>query len=428
MGLERARSVGVLAIGSEILDGRVREGNAHYIARQLERIGYGLSGAVICDDVIEEIVEGLDHLLRRAQTVIITGGLGPTTDDLTREAVAQYTGKALVNDPQALDDLKILFERRRRVFDPTNIKQATVPEGAAVIRNPIGTAVGFSLSVEKNGLPCTVIALPGVPREMVQMFEQSLYPALQAASGFDTPARAAIRIFGLPEAVVGGRVEQCSIDPSIVISYRASFPEIQVVFKHPSDQALVQRELARAEAAIGSDYVFSRVIEGSFEGALHQLLLAQSCTIGGAESCTGGLISTLLTNTPGASQYFRGAIVAYAESEKTALLGIPQTLLESAGAVSAPVAEMMASESRRRLNVDIAYSITGFAGPDGGTDADPCGTFFVGVATSAGVQVAKLFYLAERQMFRTYAAHVALDIVRRTLLGLPIPAYGQSSK
>lgn len=422
--MEKTIGPAVLAIGSELLDGRVHESNALFVARALAEHGLPLAGVSLCDDVEDEIIAALDVLVKKARIVIVSGGLGPTTDDLTRESLAAYCGVGIYQDEDALAEIKAIFERRKRNFNPTNQKQALFPVGAKIIKNPVGTAPGFEIETERGGEKVLLIALPGVPGEFMRMFNEAVLPRILNFLGSKTePAKRIIRTFGLAESEIGGRIEALKLDPKLVISYRAYFPEIQVKVIHPSKSALVNDAADRIEAALGADYIFSRSFEDSFEDLLLQQLKAQGKTVSFAESCTGGAIGDLITNPPGSSAVFLGSAVVYADSAKNTVVGVDAQLIKEHGAVSAEVAAAMALGARKTFGSTLACSITGIAGPDGGSEASPVGTYFIGLTEGTDVETFKLFFLSTRKNFKRYVAHIVLDIVRRKILGLSLAPY-----
>lgn len=413
-----------LAIGSELLDGRVHETNALFTARTLADAGVSLSRVALCDDVETEILATLDLLARDASVIIVSGGLGPTTDDLTREALARYCGVELYEDSGALGEIEELFARRKRAFYPTNRKQATFPRTSTIISNPIGTAPGFWIETQKGGKTLTLASLPGVPGEFIEMFTHSVLPLIRERLGMGAPPpRQVIRTFGLPESEVGARVEALNLDSSLIISYRAHFPEIQTKIIHPHDAALVTNSMRRVEESVGTEYIFARCFDGSFEDAVVEALSGAGKTVALAESCTGGAVANLLTNVPGSSRVFAGGTVTYSDQSKVSLLGVSANDIRNDGAVSAGVVTVMAMAAREQFSADIGLAVSGIAGPDGGSSEKPVGTFFVALATSEGVESFKLFMLSSRAGFKRYVACVVLDIARRYVSGLTLEPY-----
>ena len=389
--------------------------------------GILFSAISICDDQESEIINHLSLLSQQAELIIVSGGLGPTTDDLTREAIARFCGVGIFQDDASLLSIKELFEKRKRTFNPTNVKQATFPAGASIIKNPIGTAPGFSIETIHQGRRVFLLALPGVPKEFYAMFNESAKPLLLSKIGIlAAPAKQIIRLFGLPESEIGGRIEALAIDPSLTISYRAHFPEIQVKLSGHHATDLVEREMRRIELSLGIDYIFSRNLDERFEECALAQLKNNGISLSCAESCTGGALSSMITNLPGASTFFLGSVISYSNEAKQKFLDVDQQLLEHYGAVSEQVAVQMAETARKKFVSDIAISITGIAGPGGGTEVKPVGTYFIALATSACTRVFKLFFLSTRENFKRYVAYVALDILRRYSQDLPLSPYEQS--
>ena len=410
--------IAVLATGSELLDGRVLDTNSHFVAGCLTDLGLALSRVVTCGDDIGSIKESLAFLLKEASFVIVTGGLGPTTDDLTREAIAEFAGVGLELNDAALATLHDYYVRKRRTFDPTNTKQATFPTGATIIPNPHGTAAAFALEVSPGAL---VIALPGVPGEFRALFEAAVVPRIRERFHEAAPRREHFfRIFGLPESVVGARVSAAGLGSEIAVSYRAHFPEIHVVLKTTARAEELTRAADNVRAAIEPDYIVAEDKSEGLEQVVGALLEKANATVAVAESCTGGLLGAALSRISGSSKFFLGGGITYSNALKESLLGVSPTTLAAHGAVSAPVATEMAVGARLRFGSTYAVSITGIAGPGGGSEQKPVGTFFVGMATPAGATAYHFFFASSRDWVRTFAATSALDIVRRTVIGLPV--------
>ncbi len=409
--------IAILATGSELLDGRVTDTNSTYIAARLTDHGLRLDQIVSCGDDRESIKRSLRYLCQHSSCTVIMGGLGPTTDDLTREAVAELLNEKLVLNDQVLADLKALYQKRKREFDPTNIKQATFPESAAVIENKHGTAAAFSV---KHG-HTLLIALPGVPHELRALFDEQVLPRILAQYQNAKPLeQRLLRVFGLPESMVGARVESARLDPAITVSYRAIFPEIHVVLKTSAGAADLEAAAQKARAAIGEDFVFSNCSDQPLERVVRDLLLDRKLTLSVAESCTAGMLGALLTRTPGSSAYFMGGAITYSNWAKTDIVGVAPELLEKYGAVSGEVAKAMAVGAQKYWHSTHALSITGVAGPDGGTAEKPVGLFYLGFAAPGIVESYPYFFTSSREWVRTFATYSALDLLRRSLLGLPI--------
>jgi nicotinamide-nucleotide amidase len=272
----------------------------------------------------------------------------------------------------------------------------------------------------KDGGP-TVVSLSGVPREFKPMFLDTVLPMIEASSGGIEPIqRSTLKTFGLPESTVGRLIEGLKLPKEIVVSYRAAFPEVHLVLKAPKSFDLAPYVVAAREV-LQKDTIFSEEPAESFLTTLQKLLLSKGLTVATAESCTGGMVSELLTRTPGSSAVFQGGVVAYSNEIKERIVGVSRETLDTTGAVSAETVRELARNVRERFKTSIGVSISGVAGPDGGTEAKPVGTFFVGIASEARSFEMKCLYVSERQNVRSYASYVALDLVRRAVLGLTVP-------
>ena len=421
--------VSILITGSEVLDGRVHDSNSYWMINALAEVGIGVKHVLSCDDDINAITSCLSFLSAQGGAVIVSGGLGPTTDDLAREALAAFSGQALVESAEARKSLLAFFKARKRECHPANFKQALFPKGASLIANPLGSAPGFVLQTRSEaGKDTYFFTLPGVPLELHKMFLDTVIPFLLEKvfkSSMSVPMLQpkVLRVFGVSESVIGAKVEESCPASGITVSYRAAFPEVQVVFK-PNSATLTASELDRsvqaATALIGEPCVFSRSLDLSLEMVVQELLLKANKTVSVAESCTGGLLGGLFANTPGASGCFLGGAITYSNELKIKLLGVKKESLALHGAVSACVAKEMAEGALSRFGSDLALSITGIAGPDGGSEEKPVGTMFIGLATRDGVFAFKAFQAGTRGRIRNYAAHAALDVLRRQLSNLPM--------
>ncbi|MCB0344440.1 MAG: CinA family nicotinamide mononucleotide deamidase-related protein [Bdellovibrionales bacterium] len=414
----------ILSIGGEILDGRIQDTNANRFIRALNTIDIPVVNILSCPDDIIQINDSLRFLFLNCDIVLTCGGLGPTTDDLTREAVAEFTGGNLELNSTAENALSAYFERKQRRFDETNRKQAYIPSGSQLINNEIGSAPGFSIN--HNGK--LIVSLPGVPRELSLMLKDSVLPLLLSLYPDKQPLHSEIlRLFGLPEAAVGGIIERASLKPSTKVSYRATFPEIQLRLLS-SSSAEVQEAAKIAAREIGEEYVFSRSLDESFPAVLHRLAVESGSTIAVAESCTGGMLGSLLTQNSGSSAFFHGGVISYSNELKQILLGVKNKTLSQFGAVSHQTAREMARGARTNARTAIGVSISGIAGPDGGSEEKPVGTFYVGHSTEAETVSYRFFFSGEREAIRRFAAFAAMDTMRRHLLSLPIHAKEQENE
>lgn len=413
--------ISVLAIGSEILDGRVLDTNSQFISTHLTNLGIGLHRTIVCDDIEEEIVSCLDFLAKDSTYIIVTGGLGPTSDDLTREAIATYTKCPLQFQKDSLDRLKKRFVERGRPFDPANEKQAFFPSSSKIIPNPVGTAEGFILSTGQ----LTIASFPGVPKEMHPMFTDHLLPLIKAAHDGSAPiARRSFRVFGVPEATIGRKIHSLNLPDTVVISYRATFPEIHIVLKS-TDKSAVDAAWQASMESIGHDFIFTTDTVRNLPEEVLEELKKNNKTIAVAESCTGGMVGMHLTSIPGSSVAVVGGFITYSNQLKIDLLGVSAETLSRYGAVSSETACEMARGCLSKSGANFALSITGVAGPDGGNEEKPVGTFYIGLATESGVKAYKHFFPSDRASIRKYATYVALDTLRRSLRGISPYDYAQ---
>jgi nicotinamide-nucleotide amidase len=408
----------ILTIGSEVLDGRVTDTNSQDIALFLEEFGGQVISKISCDDDIEAIVAALRFVTPNARLVIVSGGLGPTSDDLTREALSSYLGDPLVRLPEVLEELARRYTARGREFLEINKKQADIPSSTLILPNCAGTAPGFVSHRPELSIFC----LPGVPSELRVMLQESVAPHLLQL-GIQKASQYTFRVFGLPESVVAARVSQLLDNHPLKLSYRSHFPEVQVKITQLTPGAdLDDSLLSKIRTVIGPEYVFSQGVSApSLEQVIGNLLKEQQLTLCVAESCTGGLISKTLTDEPGASSYFLGGFITYNNELKEKLLGVRKETLEKFGAVSAEVAIEMACGAQSYSHSSLAMSVTGIAGPDGGSPGKPVGTFFVGLSTAYESMSYEFSFASSRGRIRRFSTYKTLDLLRRRLLGLTVP-------
>jgi nicotinamide-nucleotide amidase len=408
-------TVAILCSGTELTRGELVNTNATWLAERLTALGFEVGAMDVVDDDRERIKAALRRLGKEHEAIVGTGGLGPTTDDLTTECVADVLGVRLVRDQASLALIEARLAQFGRKMAASNAKQADFPEGAQILPNPNGTAPGFSVRIGR----ALAFFLPGVPKEMRAMYEESVVPAILPLR---TRRHFQVRLstFGLPESEVNDRLAGIEERHDVTIGYRAKLPEIEVKVLARGDDEEEAR--ARAEAAtlevrerLGDDVIFGangvRLPE-----AVGQLLAERGLTLAAAESCTGGLVSELVTAISGSSRYFQGGVVSYSNASKTALLGVDASLIERHGAVSREVAVAMATGARERLKSDLALSITGIAGPTGGTPEKPVGLVHYAVASADGVSHREKVFLGDREQVRIRAAFAALALTRHVIL------------
>ena len=403
----------VLCSGTELTRGELLNSNATWLAESLTRIGLEVTAVDCVDDDRGRIEAYLRRLSAEHQVLVCTGGLGPTTDDITTECAARVAGVELLRDDATLLRIEELLRRFGRKMAVSNAKQADFPVGARILPNPNGTAPGFHV---KLGAAAAYF-MPGVPREMKAMFEVSVEPDLGALVS-EQRRQIVLRCFGLPESEVNDRLAGVEASYGVVIGYRASLPEIEV--KVLAQAATGEAALAVARRAADDvrgrlgDYVYGEGF-ASLPDHVGALLAERGQTLALAESCTGGLAAELLTRIPGSSRYFLGGAVVYANSAKTELLGVPPALLAEHGAVSAQVARAMAEGVRARLGADFGLAFTGIAGPDGGSEQKPVGLVHWALATATGTELRDRVFLGNRLDIRRRAAFAGFDLLRRSL-------------
>jgi nicotinamide-nucleotide amidase len=415
----------VLSIGTELTRGELVNSNAAWLSEQLTALGFEVLEQATVDDHVERIAELVTRLAARHAVLVCTGGLGPTTDDLTTEAVAKAMGLSLVRDHASLDRLRALFSSRGRTMSATNEKQADFPEGAEVLPNDMGTAPGFGLLW--NG--CRMFFMPGVPREMKHLWSERILPRI-ADLGERTSHQIHLRTFGLPESQLGEKLSGVEASfPGVTLGYRAHFPEIELkILARASDarsaEGLAERAAEEVKRRVG-DVIFGDR-EDTFAGAVGRTLRDRGLTVAVAESCTGGLVGSMLTSVPGSSDYLLFDAVVYSNSAKTSVLGVGEETLRAYGAVSEETAVAMVHGVLRASGAELGVSVTGIAGPGGGTDDKPVGTVWIAVGSRAGEMFARRFnFWGGREWVRTLSAYSALKMVQKLALGQEPDPSGQ---
>jgi nicotinamide-nucleotide amidase len=393
----------MVCVGDELLDGRNADRHVAWFGTRLGREGLGLARATLVGDGVDEIADALRGAASRARYVLVSGGLGPTEDDRTRDAAAALAGVALAEHPDVLEGLRARYAARGIPFPESNRRQAFFPEGSERLPTEVGTASGFRLRV--GG--CVLDFVPGVPRELYWFVERYTMPLL-APSGGQGLASRLWRLFGLGESAVADLLEGIDFG-GLSLHYLAHFPEVHVFIR-----ALPGTEASRFEAVeteVGARLARWVIAEGEETalGCLATGLRSRGWSLAVAESCTGGQLGMELTSVAGSSEWFREGAVTYSNAAKQRQLGVSGELLRAHGAVSAPVAAAMAAGIRDASGADVALALTGIAGPGGGTDEKPVGTVFLGVATPEGVGTRDLrLYGFGRAAIRTLSTWSAI--------------------
>jgi len=412
-----ALSAEIITIGDEVLTGHTVNTNAAKIARRLGEVGISVEWVTTVGDVAETVHEAFRAAWNRAQVIVTTGGLGPTHDDITRRVFCEVFDRRLVRSEPVLENIRELFARRGRTITPRNVDQANVPTGTEVMMNRWGTAPGIYLAEAGRHW----FMLPGVPREMEGLLEHEVLPRLLRIIGDRVILRRELHVVGLPESWLMDRIDGIPGLESV-----ASLPDLkgEVTLRitvAAANRAEAQAELERLDAALRER--LGRFVYGvdgeSLEGVVGKLLLAKGQTIALAESCTGGLVASRLTDVPGSSAYVMLGVVAYSNAAKESVLGVPHDLIVAHGAVSEQVARAMAEGARRLAGVDLALALTGIAGPTGGTSEKPVGLVWIALAHAEGTEVRRFQFGDERILNKQRSAQTALDMVRRHLLRQP---------
>ncbi|HYV56193.1 MAG TPA: competence/damage-inducible protein A [Candidatus Nitrosopolaris sp.] len=413
--IERAA---ILSTGDELTTGRIVDTNSSWIADRLFALGIDVTAVLTVGDYPDRLAWAWQHAFAVADVVISTGGIGPTADDLTNEVLAGVLGVPLVEDAASAERIRQLFAAFGREMPLNNLKQALMPAGAVVIPNGLGTAPGYRVL---HGTTHGVV-LPGVPREMKPMMEETVLPWLRGLRGGEVYLSRVFQTFGVTESGLDELVAGV-VDPAEGrLAFRASFPEVSlrlVVHGRPDEaEARLEAISARLRERLGP-YVYG---EGAItlEEVVGGLLRERGLTVGLAEGCSGGLVAHRLTGVPGSSGYLQGGIVAYGNAAKQSILGVQPETLAGEGAVSEKVAAEMAAGARRLLGTDLGLAMTGIAGPEGGTAAKPVGTVVLALASTQGVATRRYQLWGARDWVKLLASQIALDWLRRHALGLPV--------
>ena len=410
----------IIAVGSEMLTPHRVDTNSLFLTEQLNLLGVDVVFKSVVGDNLRHLVAAAQHGLFRSDILIFSGGLGPTEDDLTREAVAEALGVALRRDPEIVAKLEKRFAERGWMMTPNNAKQADVIEGATILPNPNGTASGQWLSGEFEGRERIVILLPGPPHEMKALFEHEVRERLRAKVPPAHLFTRTLKVAMLGESAVDARVapiykRYSDVETTIL----AGAGEIELHFK--TCAATLEAAQARADEVAGlvedelDDTVYSRDGQ-SLEQIVGYWLQMRNATLAVAESCTGGLLAERITSIAGSSRYFVGGAVVYSNNLKTEFSGVPADMIERHGAVSQEVAAALAEGIRYRCESTLGVGITGVAGPGGGTAEKPVGLVFHAVASDLGTEVIQRNYPGDRKRIRRFASTMALDMVRRKLM------------
>ena len=416
-------SAEIICIGTELLLGDILNTNCHYLAQELASLGIPHYYQTVVGDNKERIQQVIEIAIARSSILIFTGGLGPTPDDLTTETIASFFNTPLEEKPEIIADITQKFASIGRKMTPSNRKQALIPQGANILPNPSGTAPGMIWEIPRNADSLTIMTFPGVPSEMKQMWRNTAVPFLKSQGwGRDIIYSQMLRFRGIGESALAEKVASLFelTNPTVAPYSSKGEVRLRVSAKAPSVAeaiAIIEPVAQKIQDIAGLDY-FGKD-EETLASVVGKLLSDRKQTLAVAESCTGGGLGAMLTEIPGSSQYFKGGVIAYANDIKTTLLQVNATDLEQFGAVSDAIARQMAQGVKQTLNTDYGISITGIAGPDGGTDSKPVGLVYIGLATPDGSVISKECHFGsrrERSLVRLLSTYTALDSIRRHIL------------
>ena len=404
----------IITTGDEVMQGIIVDSNSAWISERCWTLGHDVVRHASVGDDVEAIGTALKDASGRADAVMVTGGLGPTADDLTIEAVSKAFKVKLIKDEAVLQGVRHFFEMVGRPMSSSNEKQALIPEGSEILQNKVGTAPGIKVNL--NG--CCFFFMPGVPKELYQIFNDSVMPWLSSESDCVIRERV-LRCFGEPEASIDEKLRDLDLNGAR-LSFRVKFPEILL------------KLVARSKTLDGADEILNiatgrvrerlgDIIYGEGDASLPEvtgrMLRDNNMKLAVAESCTGGLIANMLTDIPGSSEYFTRGYVTYSNRSKVELLGVGEETLRAYGAVSAETAMAMAKRARTGGNASIGVGVTGIAGPGGGTPEKPVGTVYIGISTEKVTRAFEYSFNRDRIWFKNIVAAMAISLVRRALLG-----------
>lgn len=405
----------IIAIGSEMLTPFRVDTNSLWLTERLNAMGIDVKLKTVVGDDEARLEETIRDAMKRSEIVISTGGLGPTEDDITRKIFARVLKRQLILEQEILDKVRARFTRRGIPMPEINARQALVINGAQVLYNNNGTAPGMLITEGK----CTIVLLPGPPREMKPIFDDSVAPALKKRVGERLIVRRCLSIFGLTESRTDELAAPVYLkyqNPSTTILFKDGQIELHLTAQARNEteaEKLLDELDGQLDEVLG-EYIFSRRNE-TLEQVVGELLKLRGYTLATAESCTGGLLAGRITEVPGSSEYFLEGVVSYSNEAKAGLLGVPKKLIKEHGAVSEQVANAMASGIRKRAGSTFGVGVTGIAGPGGGSEEKPVGLVYIALADDTQATARKFIFPGDRQFIRTLSVNAALDMVRRRI-------------
>lgn len=403
----------IISIGDEILYGQTLDTNSHWISGRLDEIGIKVGSKITIGDEREVILNSLKEASERADVVLITGGLGPTKDDLTKPLLAEYFGVGFTLNHEALSNIKALFEAVSREVTTLNEQQAELPENCTMIPNKLGTAPGMWFDENQT----VYVSMPGVPYEMKGMMNDTILPKLSKKYIGGVIHHKIVRTIGIPESVLAEKIADWEekLPKNIRLAYLPTYGQVKLRLTAIGDnrqklEALVKEQVDLLLPQI-EKYVYGYDTD-EIEKVVGEMLLSKNQTIAFAESCTGGYISHLITTVPGSSAYYKGSIVSYDYDVKVHSLDVNQSVMEEKGAVSEEVVLQMARAVRKKLGADVAVSVSGIAGPGGGTEEKPVGTVWIGYSDGQKSVAKKFNFSKDRELNIKFSALAALNMFR----------------
>jgi nicotinamide-nucleotide amidase len=408
----------ILAIGDEIITGHTVDTNTAFIARQLTGLGLNVKRLSSVGDTLDEMAEAFRLALKRANVVITTGGLGPTDDDVTKKAIVKVFKRNLIFHEEILEDIRARYAKRGVEMPAINQNQALVPQGAKIFANKFGSAVGICIAENDR----IFIALPGVPSEMKQILVDDVMPYLRGRKTGAGIKVVKLRTTGIFESRLAEKiVPGLKLETGVKLAYLPSWGgvDLRVIAAAESEQEAAEKaqKLVRYLESVCGKYIYGKDND-TLEGVVGQLLKDNDKTLSVAESCTAGQLGVLITSVPGSSAYFRGGVIAYANDVKVGQLSVDPGIIKEHGAVSEQCAIAMAEGCRKLFGSDYALSITGIAGPEGGSDEKPVGTTFIGLSSIHATYAKKFNFGTDRQSNRARATYAALELLRREILDI----------
>ncbi|UCE23508.1 MAG: competence/damage-inducible protein A [Candidatus Zixiibacteriota bacterium] len=410
--------VELITIGDEILTGHTVNTNAAFIADKLTGVGFEIKYMSTTGDSLEQMEEAFRLALKRAHLIITTGGLGPTEDDITKKAIVKVFKRNLVFHEDILEDMKERFARRGIVMPASNHSQALLPQGAKFFPNKSGQAVGICIAEDDR----IFISLPGVPREMEQIMVDEVIPYVKGLDIGQALKIVKLRTTGVAESKLADMLEaDLKLEDGVKLAYLPAYHgvDLRIIAVAESEDEAVQkaRTVERFLESMVGKYIYGKD-DDTLQGVVGQLLKDNDKTLAVAESCSGGQLGMIITSVPGSSTYFLGGIVSYANDAKINQLSVDPNIIEEHGAVSEQCAVAMATGCRQRFECDYALSITGIAGPEGGTDEKPVGTTYIGLASAHTAFARKFSFGRNRESNRARASYAALELLRRDILDI----------